>query len=413
MDLYTITLLTYNASIFPVILFSILFIIFSLINLLIKEKKTTYKLKELPFVSVQIPTFNDPIAVRCIEKCMEFDYPKDKYEIVIVDDSTNVETQTKLQKFSNDHPDFIKYVHRTNREGYKPGALRDAMPHTKGDILVLFDADWIPAKDFLKKIVQPFADEKIAIVQTKQGFYNKDKNWISRFAAYTLMIYHEIIMPIHNRVNSVFFCGTAGAIRRSAFDEVGGWNTKSITEDSELTVKLLRKGYKTKYLKDIETPSEVPETIESFVKQQMRWCYGNTRVFLDNFSNIWLKRGLSLGQRLMITYVTLGNIIAPAVILMTVSGMLGWFTGDPTLFNLSELVTLISRFIFTAGFLVIGILTFYKRKMLKEFKYLIYSVFSVGIVLAITNSYAFFRAITNKKLIWHCTPKKDNTAVVK
>lgn len=412
MDLYTFTLLVYNISILPVIIFSILFILFALINITLKEKKEKYNLKELPFVSVQIPTFNDPIASRCIEKCMEFDYPKDKYEIIIVDDSTNIQTQALLQKYANDNPNFIKYVHRTNRNGYKPGALKEAMTQTKGEILVIFDADWIPKKDFLKKVTEPFADEKIVIVQTKQGFYNKDVNWISRFAAYTLMIYHEIIMPIHNKANSVFFCGTAGAIRRSAFDEVGGWNPKSITEDSELTVRLLRKGYKTKYL-PIETPSEVPETIESFAKQQMRWCYGNARVFFDNFSDIWIKKGLKLKQRLMITYVTIGNIIAPAVILMTLSGFMGWFTGEPKLFSVGEIWNLISKFIFTAGFILLGLVTFFKRKMLKELKYLVFTTMSVGIILALTNSFAFIKAVLNQKLTWYCTPKKNNTDVVK
>ncbi len=413
MDLYTITIFTYNLSILPIIAFSILFVLFSIINLTIKSKKIKYKeFKELPFVSVQVPTFNDPIATRCVEKCMEFDYPKDRYEIMIIDDSTHLETQTLLQKYANDNPEFIKYIHRSNRDGYKPGALKDAMPQTKGDILVLFDADWIPKPDFLKKVIAPFSDEKIAIVQTKQGFYNKDKNWVTRFAAYTLMIYHEIIMPIHNQVNSVFFCGTAGAIRRTAFEEVGGWNTKSITEDSELTVRILRKGYKTLYL-PIETESEVPETVEAFVKQQMRWCYGNTRVFFDNFSNIWLKKGLKIKQRLMITYVTLGNIIAPAVILMTISGMMGWFTGEPKLFSMSEFWILASKFVYTAGFILMGLVTFYKRNIMKEIKYLIYTAMSIGIVLAITNSYAFYKAITNQKLVWHCTPKNDNSTVIK
>jgi cellulose synthase/poly-beta-1,6-N-acetylglucosamine synthase-like glycosyltransferase len=411
MDLYTITLLIYNISILPVIFFSILFIFLIVVNLLIKKKKENYKIKKFPFVTVQIPTYNDPIAVRCIEKCIDFDYPKDKYEIMIVDDSTNIETQLKLEKFSIDFPNFIKYIHRKNRDGYKPGALKNSMKYANGEILVLFDADWIPNKDFLKQIVAPFSDPKIAIVQTKQGFYNKDKNWITRFAAYTLMIYHEIIMPIHNKVNSVFFCGTAGAIRRSAFEEVGGWNTKSITEDSELTVKLLKKGYKTKYL-PIETPSEVPETIEGFVKQQMRWCYGNARVFIDNFSDIWLKKGLSLKQRLMITYVTFGNVIAIAVILMTVFGMLGWFVGEPRLFSLSEFWNMLSKFGYTAGFLTLGLFTFAKRKMLIEIRFLFYTVFSIGIILAIANSYALIMALFNKKLTWYCTPKKDNSVIV-
>ena len=327
---HEITLFIYNISLFPIIFFSILFLMLSMLNILAERKKVkkTKKLEELPFVTVQIPTYNDPIAERCVRHCMDFNYPEDKYEIVIADDSTNEDTKRTLKEFADNNPGFIKYAHRTNRVGFKAGALKEVMNVCKGEIIVIFDSDWMPKKDFLNEIVQPFADEAVALVQTRQGMYNKNKNLITRFASYVLMIYHTIVMPINNKINCVFFCGTAGALRRKHFEEVGGWNLNSITEDSELTVKLLSQGYKSIYL-DIETPSETPDTIEGFVKQQMRWCYGNTRVFIDNAFNILFKAKLTIKQRLMITYITLGNLIAPVVVLMTLFGFAGWFIGEP------------------------------------------------------------------------------------
>jgi cellulose synthase/poly-beta-1,6-N-acetylglucosamine synthase-like glycosyltransferase len=214
-------------------------------------------------------------------------------------------------------------------------------------------------------------------------------------------------MPINNKLNCVFFCGTAGAIRKNAFDSVGGWNLRSITEDSDLSVKLLMKGHKTVYL-DIETPSEVPETFEGFIKQQMRWCYGNTRVFCDNASKIWLQKGLSFGQRLMVTFITLANITAPFVVAMTLFGFMGWFLGEPTLFQFKDVVLLISKFIYTGGFMVIGAVTLYKHRRLKEFKYLIASSLTIGVVLAASQSVAFIKALFNSKLSWYCTPKSAN-----
>ena len=403
----------YNLSLLPIIFFSILFIILVGINLFFgkNEKIKPKKMKKLPFITVQIPTYNDPVGERCIKRCMEFDYPKDKYEIIIADDSTSIETQKLLKKFEYDNPDFIKYIHRDKREGFKAGALKNAMKYAKGEIILIFDADWIPGKDFMRKIVQPFSDPKVAIVQTRQGFYNKESNLITRFASYLLMIYHTIIMPINNRVNCVFFCGTAGAIRREAFEKVGGWNLNSLTEDSDLTVNMLLNGYKSVYL-DIETPSELPTTFESFIKQQMRWCYGNTRVFLDNYKEILLKKGLTLEQRLMITFVTLGNVIAPFVFIMTLAGFSAWFLGEPSLINLSDFVTLMIRLSLTAGFLVIGIVALYKNKLLREFPYLVLSVFTLGIILAVANSIAFFKAVTNKRLAWFCTTKEANDQFV-
>jgi len=407
-----LTLFIYNLSLIPIIFFSILFIFLSLLNIFYvkKKNKTWRKLKKLPFVSVQIPTFNDPIAERCVRKCMEFDYPKDLFEIIIVDDSTNIKTQNLLKKFSLDHPGFIKYIHRNNREGFKPGALKNAMKITKGEIFVIFDADWIPNKDFLKKVTKPFSDPKVAIVQTRQGFYNHDTNLIARFAAYTLMIYHSIVMPINNKINCVFFCGTAGALRRKSFDEVGGWNLRSITEDSDLSVKLLMKGYKSVYL-DIETPSEVPDTFESFIKQQMRWCYGNARVFFDNAFKILFSKGLTWKQRIIIIFITLGNIAAPIVVIMTVFGFSGWFLGDPSLFDINDIADLISRFVYTAGFLIMGLIALWKLNKLKEFGHLVLSALTVGLVLAVANSIAFFRAVFNIGLHWYCTPKIANEDV--
>lgn len=409
---YDITLVIYNITLIPIIFFSVLFITLSIVNLYFvsPKKERPKRLTELPFVSIQVPTFNDPIAARCVERCLSLDYPKDRYEIIIVDDSTSIETQETLQQFADKHPGFVKYIHRTNREGFKPGALKNAMSITKGEILVIFDADWIPKRQFLREVVKPFADPKIAVVQTRQGFYNAHTNIISRFAAYLLQIYHTIIMPINNSINAVFFCGTAGAIRRSAFDKVGGWNLNSITEDSELTIKLLLAGYKTTYL-EMETPSEVPDTFESFVKQQMRWCYGNTRVFFDNAGDILFKPGLTLSQRGMIMFVTIGNVSAPIVILMTLFGFSGWFLGEPQIMTLADIGAFMTKFLYTMGFLMMGIITFYKRDQLHELKHLVIGAFTVGLVLAVSNSYAFFKAVLNHRLHWFCTPKLDNQRV--
>jgi cellulose synthase/poly-beta-1,6-N-acetylglucosamine synthase-like glycosyltransferase len=413
MSSYELSILMYNIALFPVVFFSALFFILTIINLAVDRKKErAFKpLKSLPFISVQVPTFNDPIGARCIKKCMQFDYPKNKYEIVIVDDSTDKKTQSLLKKFADDNPNFIKYIHRDNREGFKPGALNNAMDITKGEIITVFDADWIPKKDYLKTIIKPFSDKKVAIVQTRQGFYNAKTNNISRFASYLLMIYHTIVLPINDKINCVFFCGTAGALRRSAFDKVGGWNTKSITEDSELSVKLLVAGYKSVYL-DYETPSEVPDTFESFLKQQQRWCYGNARVFFDNAKLILFSKALSFKQKLVILFTTLSNSSTVVVILMTVFGFAGWFLGELKLFTLVDFQVFWVRILLTAGFMFAGIVTLIKRKKMNEFFHLILSLFTMGLVLAVSNSIAFIKAALNQKLHWYCTPKIANTDVI-
>lgn len=407
---YDITLFIYNLSLVPVIFFSVLFILLALINIFVENKKTMARYRKfdrLPFVTVQIPTYNDPVAERCVRQCLKFDYPKNKYEIIIADDSTNAETQNILKSYSVGYGNLVKYIQRDNRDNFKPGALKNAMRRSKGEIIVVFDADWIPARDFLRKIIKPFSDPKIAVVQSRQGVYNQNKNIITRFATYIMWMYHQIIMPISNKINCVFFCGTAGAIRRSAFEDAGGWNLKSITEDADLSVNLLLKGYKTVYL-EFETPSEVPDTFEGFIKQQMRWCYGNARVFIDNASAIISSKNLNTKQKLMIIYVTLGNAVAPIIVMMTFFGFAGWFLGDIKLFGFSDLINFLTKFAYTSGFIVIGVVTLYRKRKLREFPNFLLSGLTVGIITSVANSIAFTRAVANKKLHWFCTPKAAN-----
>ena len=411
---YDITLFIYNLSLVPVIFFSVLFILLAVINIFVESKKTKVKhkkLNRLPFITVQIPTYNDPVAERCVKQCLKFDYPRDKYEIMIADDSTNLDTRRILKRYAEENKEFVKYVHRDNRENFKPGALNNAMQYSKGEIIVIFDSDWIPAQDFLRKIIEPFSDPKIAVVQARQGVYNENTNLITKFATYIMWVYHQIVMPISNKADCAFFCGTAGAIRRSAFEEVGGWNLHSITEDADLTVNLLLKGYKTIYL-EFETPSEVPDTFEGFIKQQMRWCYGNTRVFIDNASGILFNKNISIRQRTMIMYLTLGNLVAPLVVMMTFFGFAGWFLGEIKLFSFSDIINFLIKLIYTSGFIIIGIVTLYRKRKLSEFPTFLLAGLTVGIITSVANSVAFIRAVSNKKLHWFCTPKVANDKFV-
>jgi cellulose synthase/poly-beta-1,6-N-acetylglucosamine synthase-like glycosyltransferase len=414
-----ISLLIYNLALIPVVCVSILFLLIAILSIYMdydpsKDKKAK-KLKHFPFITVQVPCFNDPVAVKCIDACMRFDYPKSRYEIMILDDSTDVKTQRMLKKYAANHPGFIRYVHRTNRRGYKAGALQEAMHLVRGEIIVIFDADFLPARYFLQKIAAPFENPKVGIVQSRQGFSNYQTNIISRFAAYLLMIHHAINMPVNNRTNTVFFCGTAGAIRKKAIQEAGGWTPGSLTEDTDLSIRIISKGYKTVYLK-FETPSEVPVTLEGFIIQQTRWTYGNIRSFIDNSAQIIYKKGLNLKQRLMIVYLTCGNLIAPAVIVMTLAGISGWFLGEPQLFQASQIFEFFIKFFYTVGFIIMALITFFKLKKVREFPQLLLACFSISIVLAFANTAAAFRAVfmKNKPLFkaskdsWICTPKQGN-----
>ncbi|MEK6827814.1 MAG: glycosyltransferase, partial [Nanoarchaeota archaeon] len=138
---------------------------------------------EPPFVTVQIPTFNELAAIRCAKNCLNFDYPKNKYEIIIGDDSNKPEISEKLQEFANEH-DLIKIIKRKSNEGYKPGNLNNMLKNSKGDILVIFDSDFMPPENFLTRITQPFMkDKNIAGVQARWRLINANQNMITALGA--------------------------------------------------------------------------------------------------------------------------------------------------------------------------------------------------------------------------------------
>ena len=402
-----LTLFLYNLTLVPVIMFSTLFFLTIIGNIVLgKETSSIFsKKKKKPFISIQIPVYNDMIATDCVKHCLKQNYPKNKYEIIIVDDSTDKAIKSSLKTYSIKYPGFVKYISRTHRTGFKPGALQNAMKITKGEFIVVFDSDWKPPRDFLNKIIHPMLeDDEVIFVQAKQDFVNLNQNLISRFAGYLLMIYHSMIMPISNRLNTVFLCGTAFCLRKKYFEETGGWNIKNLTEDADFSVKALIKGYKTVYV-NLSVPSELPTDVESFIKQQMRWCYGVTRTFFDNFVNILLSKNMKITQKIFVSYLTIANIFAPVVILMTLFGSISWFLGEPEIFNLADFIDLFVKIILTGGFFLLGLFTFFKEKNFKQVPYLLLCIYSVSFLLLVFNTIAFLKAVFNSGLYWFRTPK--------
>jgi cellulose synthase/poly-beta-1,6-N-acetylglucosamine synthase-like glycosyltransferase len=419
MTTHDLFLVLYKGAFIPVCIGSGVFFLLAVISLLVDRSRGSRapknKLTEYPFITVQLPSYNDPVAVRCVEACLNFDYPKDRYDIMILDDSTDKATASLLEDMARRHPDRIRFFHRDNRAGYKPGALKAWMPYVRGKLVVIFDADFVPHPNFLKNIAQPFEDPQVAIVQGRQGsFLNGSQNLVTRFASYLLGLQHYILMPINQCCNAVFFCGTGGALRKRAIEAVGGWNTTSITEDSDLSVRLLVKGYRSVYL-PFDTPSELPVTLKAFLRQQMRWCFGNARVFFDHAWQILGRGPLSLAQRIMISFMTIGSLIAPIVILFTIAGSLAWITGDPRPFTMDDVLEVLTTVLLTSGFLIMGLVMLVKRGSQAQFPRFVAAAVSLGYVLTCALTVAVYKAAFRKdkplfaqKTSWICTPKSGN-----
>ncbi len=397
-----IDILIYNISLIPVIFFSLVLYLMTLSNLKIKCPRIRGIRGKLPFITIQLPVYNDPVIGRCIEACLKLDYPKNKMEIIVADDSTD----KKTREIVNTYNGRVKIIRRRHRKGFKAGALNNALKYSKGDIVVVFDSDWVPPKNFLKRIVKIFnVDKKIAAVQGRIKVLNPDVNLVTRFASALLITYHRIWMPVQNHFKVAYLCGTAMAIRKDALLKVGGWNEKSLTEDADLTIKFYKNGYKIIYLEDLKVGGEVPYTFWSFIKQQMRWAYGQTRTFLDHWKDILFSKVFNFKQKFIIFLTSFGHFVTPFVVLMAISGQLGWVIGTPKPFSIMDFIKFVAIFVATSGFLISAGYAMKKENYLYAWKEVSFAALTLGIALAFFNTIAFLRALFNRPMIWFRTPK--------
>jgi cellulose synthase/poly-beta-1,6-N-acetylglucosamine synthase-like glycosyltransferase len=234
---------------------------------------------EWPVVTVQLPIYNEMYVVdRLIDAVCELDYPKEKLEIQVLDDSTD-ETRdiAELAVRRQAGRGFdIKYLHRTDRTGYKAGALEAALKVARGEFIAIFDADFVPPPDFLTRTVPYFVNPRLALVQARWGHLNHDYSVLTRIQAILLDGHFVLEHGGRNRSGCFFnFNGTAGVWRREAIGDAGGWQHDTLTEDLDLSYRAQLRGWEFLFLPDLVTPAEVPVEMNAFKSQQHRWAKGS------------------------------------------------------------------------------------------------------------------------------------------
>lgn len=245
---------------------------------------------EVPRVTVQLPLYNELYVVeRLLDAVAELDYPKDRLEIQVLDDSTDESlsvTQKKVDEIRKQGMD-ISHIHRVDRQGFKAGALKEGLAVSKGDYIAIFDADFIPGKDFLQKTIPHFKDPKVGVVQTRWGHLNRDYSTLTRIQAFALDA-HFTIEQVGRNFSKHFinFNGTAGVWRKNCIEDAGNWQGDTLTEDLDLSYRSQLKGWKFKYLEDVETPAELPVIISAARSQQFRWNKGGAENFRKMRSHI-------------------------------------------------------------------------------------------------------------------------------
>src|SRR5580692_9249303 len=233
---------------------------------------------ELPRVTIQLPIFNEQFVIeRLLDAICRMDYPLEKLDIQVLDDSTD-ETVAVARGLVNHYAAKgfpISYHHRSNREGFKAGALAEGLKTAKGEFVAIFDADFTPPEDFLLRTIHHFTDPKVGMVQTRWTHINRNYSFLTEVEA-ILLDGHFVLEHSGRARSGVFFNfnGTAGVWRRAAIDDAGGWQHDTLTEDTDLSYRAQLRGWRFLYLPYIECPSELPIEMNAFKAQQSRWSKG-------------------------------------------------------------------------------------------------------------------------------------------
>ncbi len=255
------------------------------------DAKPLKRFDTLPIVTVQLPIFNEALVVgRLLDAVSQLDYPKNRLQIQILDDSTD-ETQDLCREHAtvlSSQGFDVEYRHRVNRLGFKAGALEEATPTAKGDFLLIFDADFLPPHDLLQNMVHHFTEEKVGMVQARWGHLNRNESLLTRLQAMMLDGHLVLEQTARSRSGLFFnFNGTAGIWRKQAIIDAGGWQHDTLTEDMDLSYRAQMNGWRFVYLNDITVPAELPADMDGFKSQQHRWTKGSIQVCKKILGQVW------------------------------------------------------------------------------------------------------------------------------
>lgn len=245
---------------------------------------------DIPFVTIQLPIYNELYVVeRLIDTVAVFNYPIDKFEIQVLDDSTDESIQITANKVDEIKKlgINIQHIQREDRIGFKAGALDYGLKTAKGEFIVIFDADFIPDKDFLLKTIPFFKNPKIGVVQTRWGHINKNYSMLTKLQAFGLDAHFTVEQLGRNQGGHyINFNGTAGVWRKFCIEDAGGWEHDTLTEDLDLSYRAQLKGWKFKFLENVVTDAELPVVMSALKNQQFRWTKGGAENFVKMRSRI-------------------------------------------------------------------------------------------------------------------------------
>ncbi|WP_163379132.1 cellulose synthase family protein [Cyclobacterium sp. SYSU L10401] len=366
---------------------------------------------DLPAVTIQLPVFNEKYVVRRLMAAVaRMDYPSDKLEIQILDDSTDETSsiiQEELQKFPNTN---FQYLYREKRTGFKAGALRAGLEKAAGDLIAIFDADFIPDAQFLLKTVPHFTDPQIGMVQSRWGHLNESYSLFTRLQAFALDA-HFMVEQMGRNAQQAFinFNGTGGIWRKSCIVDAGNWQEDTLTEDLDLSYRAQQKGWKFLYRPDVVSPAELPPVMSAIKSQQFRWTKGGAECAVKHLRQV-LTGSFPLKVKIHAAAHLLNSMIFIAVLLVSLSSIpiwWGFYQGLIPLFYFKAAALFLLSFVIIASVYFFANLSLanYSRRGLIRYLWELPVFLSVSMGLSVHNGQAVWEGLTGKKSPFIRTPK--------
>lgn len=368
----------------------------------------------LPKVTVQLPLFNEKyVTERLIDCVAALDYPTDKLEIQVLDDSTDETTEltkAKVEAIQQTGIDII-YLHRTDRSGFKAGALAEGTKVAKGEFIAIFDADFLPEKDFLKRMVVPFQDEKVGMVQSRWEHINERYSMLTKLQAFGLDAHFSVEQGGRNAgQHFINFNGTAGVWRKSTIADAGGWQSDTLTEDLDLSYRAQLKGWKFVFLEEVGAPAELPAVMNALKTQQFRWNKGAAECVRKNLGKVLRAEDIPFGTKLNAIFHLMNSAIFICIVILALLSI-------PMLSIKNNFVEYRMLFLVASAFLItLPILALFywtsmsrsytsKAKAFLHFVLLFPMFLSVSMGLSLHNAMAVLEGYIGKKSAFIRTPK--------
>jgi cellulose synthase/poly-beta-1,6-N-acetylglucosamine synthase-like glycosyltransferase len=398
---------------------------YQLVWLYFKNKKKAAKWSEppmrfaegqLPFVTIQLPIFNEQFVIdRLIDAVCKLDYPRDRFEIQVLDDSTDETTEVAREiveryarGFAGMEPQPIVYLHRSNRHGYKAGALDKGLDVARGEFVGIFDADFVPPRQWVMQVIHHFAEPEIGMVQTRWTHLNRNYSFLTQVEAILLDGHFVLEHGGRSRAGVFFnFNGTAGMWRRETISTAGGWQHDTLTEDTDLSYRAQLEGWQFKYLQDVECPAELPIEMTAFKTQQARWAKGLIQTGKKILPRVlksdapwhtkleaWYHLTANISYPLMIV---LSVLLMPAMIIRSWQGLLQMLLIDFPLFIASTMSV--------STFYMVSQKELYPKSWYMSVLYVPFVMALGGVGLTITNTKAVLEALFGVKSAFARTPK--------